>query len=77
MQSIPSPHQTDIHCRSLDCEEAIEAAFQELIWRAMQAGWNEEEACQAIASLADNHILAMNANAETDAAIRKAIEKQR
>lgn len=51
--------------RFLRCEEAIEAEFQALIWKAIKAGWDEGEACVAIASLADHHILALMANDET------------
>ena len=53
------------------CEQEIEAAFQELVWQAVRAGWDEGEACAAIASLADHHILALNANEETWFSIRK------
>ncbi|WP_421581151.1 hypothetical protein [Shinella sp. M31] len=57
--------------RFLLCEEELEAAFQELIWKAVQAGWDEGEACVAIASLADHHVLAMQCNERTAASIRK------
>ena len=57
--------------RFLLCEEELEAAFQELIWKAVQAGWDEGEACVAIASLADHHVLAMQCNERTAACIRK------
>ncbi|WP_421591057.1 hypothetical protein [Shinella sp. M27] len=53
------------------CEQELEAAFQELIWKAIQAGWDEGEACVAIASLADHHILAMQCDEETAVSIRK------
>lgn len=53
------------------CEQELEAAFQELVWKAIQAGWNEGEACVAVASLADHHILAMQSNERTAASIRK------
>ena len=53
------------------CERELEAAFQALIWKAIQAGWDEGEACVAIASLADHHILAMQCNEVTAASIRK------
>lgn len=57
--------------RFLLCEQELEAAFQELIWKAIQAGWDEGEACVAIASLADHHILAMRCNEQVAASIRK------
>lgn len=57
--------------RFLLCEQELEAAFQQLIWKAIQAGWDEGEACVALASLADHHILAMQCNDQTASAIRK------
>lgn len=57
--------------RFLACEEALEADFQALIWEAMKAGWGEREACVAIASLADHHMLAASCNAKTEEALRK------
>lgn len=57
--------------RFLLCEQELEAAFQELVWRAVRAGWDEGEACVALASLADHHILAMQCNEQVAASIRK------
>lgn len=57
--------------RFLLCEQELEAALQELVWKAIQAGWDEGEACVAIASLADHHLLAMQCNDHTAASIRK------
>lgn len=65
---LPTEHAED---RFMQCEEALEAAFQTLLWKAMKAGWDEGEACAAIASLADHHILAMRCNERTAASIRK------
>ncbi|SOC38946.1 hypothetical protein SAMN05892877_105342 [Rhizobium subbaraonis] len=50
----------------------LEASFQNLVWRAVQAGWDEEEASTAIAMLADHHILAMEYNRRTDASVKRA-----
>jgi len=50
--------------RFLQCEEDLEAEFQSLVCRALKAGWDEGEACTAIASLADHHILATLADDE-------------
>lgn len=70
--AILGPQQNDTpQDRFLRCEEDLEAAFQALIWKAMQAGWDEGEACAAIASLADHHILAMRENDKTETSIRK------
>ncbi len=57
--------------RFLLCEQELEAAFQAMIWKAIQAAWDEGEACVAIASLADHHILAMQCNERVAASIRK------
>jgi len=57
--------------RFLQCEEALEADFQALVWKALKWGWDEGEACVAIASLADHHILALKCNDRTSASIRK------
>ena len=53
------------------CEQELEAEFQALVWKAVAAGWDEGEACVAIASLADHHILAMHFGDQTSVAIRK------
>jgi len=57
--------------RFVRCEQELEAEFQALVWKAVAAGWDEGEACAAIASLADHHILAMHYGEQTSAAIRK------
>lgn len=49
----------------------MEAEFQALLWKAISAGWDEREACVAIASLADHHILAVGCKEKTEASIRK------
>lgn len=57
--------------RHLSCQEAIEPAFQELAGIAESAGWSETEVAAALVDLADNHILALAANAETDAELNR------
>ncbi|WP_305111726.1 hypothetical protein [Shinella lacus] len=57
--------------RFVRCEQELEAEFQALVWKAVAAGWDEGEACVAIASLADHHILAMHFGDQTSVAIRK------
>ena len=56
--------------RFLQCEEDLEAEFQALVWKAVHAGWDEGEACVAIASLADHHIVALHCNDRISASIR-------
>ncbi|TWA13652.1 hypothetical protein FB005_12462 [Sinorhizobium medicae] len=48
--------------RHLDCEEAIEAAFQTVAAAAEAAGWTRHETAAALISLAENHSLAIEAN---------------
>lgn len=65
MPKIPSPKHSKRHPdRDLLCQEALEAEFQLLADRAQAAGWSREEVATALMELADNHFLAMNANAE-------------
>lgn len=76
MPDIPPPRTPDTPDRLVECEQALEASFQELVWRAVQAGWDEEEASTALAMLADNHVLAIEANRKTQAAIKRARKKR-
>jgi hypothetical protein len=76
MQVIPLPRHPDTPDRLVECEEALEASFQELVWRAVQAGWDEEEAATALAMLADHHVLAMEYNRRTEASVKKARRKK-
>lgn len=62
--------------RDLDCQMAAEDAFQELIEAIVAAGWAPDEVAQAVAALADNHIKAREANAETNAAIAGSRRRQ-
>ena len=57
--------------RFLQCEEELEVEFQALVWKVLKAGWDEGEACVAIASLADHHILSLGCNEMADAMMRK------
>lgn len=66
-----SPPRTPISLdRLLDCEEAIEEELQDLVWRAVKAGWDEIEVCTAIATLADHHILAVIKDHKTARALK-------
>jgi hypothetical protein len=61
--AIRGPRPTgEAEDRFLQCEEALEAEFQALVRKAIKAGWDEGEACVAIASLADHHILSLVSN---------------
>lgn len=67
----------DISDRELDCEEALEPAFQDLIRLAESAGWKTLEITVALQSLADHHMLMKAANAETDRQIAEVLRVRR
>jgi tryptophan 2,3-dioxygenase len=62
-QISPPTHSDDDPDRHVRCQEALLAAFQDVLAAATHAGWNEREVAVAMIDLADNHILGM---AETD-----------
>lgn len=57
--------------RFLECQDAMDIAFQDLANRAVAAGWSEREVAAALVDLADNHMLMHDANADTEAALAK------
>jgi len=63
--------------RALDCQFAIEEAFAELAERAEAAGWQALETAEALSDLAIARRHAIQANAETDAAVARAREAVR
>ncbi|QEN86851.1 hypothetical protein FZC33_11170 [Labrys sp. KNU-23] len=65
----------DISDRLLECEEALERSFQDLVERAELAGWKTIEITCALQSLADHHMLAKAANEETDLQIADALNR--
>lgn len=70
MTSISGPRIPFEHPdRFLSCQEEIDAAVREIIHAAVLAGWTEQEASAALVEVADNRMLALVANAETDAMI--------
>lgn len=69
--TIDAPrHGPDHPDRFIDCQEALEAAFQALVWEAMKAGWGEAEAVAAIIELADAHVLAAGENEKLESLLR-------
>jgi hypothetical protein len=44
----------------------VHIAFQELAERAVAAGWGQREVAAALVDVADNHMLMLAANGETD-----------
>ena len=68
---------SDISDRLLECEEALERSFQDLVERAERAGWDTIEITVALQSLADHHMLAKAETAETDRQIAEALRARR
>lgn len=58
MSISPPDKPTDHPDRFLQCQEAIEDAFQDLVEQAVAAGWGEAETVAAVVELADHHMLA-------------------
>lgn len=58
--------------RHLACQEAIEPGFQALVEQAVESDWSSGEVAEALVELADNHMLALAAKAETDQRIKEA-----
>jgi hypothetical protein len=56
--------------RFIRCQDALHVEFQDLVDRAVAAGWRPEEVLVSLIELADNHALRMEANAEVDAALK-------
>ncbi|NLS21060.1 hypothetical protein HGP16_31670 [Rhizobium sp. P40RR-XXII] len=52
--------------RHIRCQDAIQAAFRDLIGAAIEAGWSEREILLAIADLVDNQLLSLEANGNTE-----------
>ena len=53
MESIPPPKRhAPYPDRDIDCQQAIEAAFQELMERASAAGWRPVEIAEAVGQVA-------------------------
>ena len=67
----PPKHPANHPNRVLECEEAMELAFQELARQAEAAGWSGDEVADALLSVAENHFLGRVAEAETNAAIAR------
>ena len=58
--------------RSLDCQFALEPAFQDLAERAQTAGWTEDDVATALIELARNHLRGIAADEERMANIEAA-----
>jgi len=70
MADIARPFVTDDDPdRYIRCQDALQAAFRDLVSAATDVGWSEREVLSAIADLAEDHLLAMDANANSSALI--------
>lgn len=61
--------------RDLDCQAALESAFQHVIDLAAQSGWTRTEAIEAMRELAFNQLAAEEENIKTDQQIAQAIQQ--
>jgi hypothetical protein len=67
MSEIPMPTvPADDPDRFLKCQDAVHIAFQELAERAVASGWGKREVASALVDVADNHMLMLAANGETN-----------
>ncbi|WP_245489882.1 MULTISPECIES: hypothetical protein [unclassified Mesorhizobium] len=66
--SCPADHPE----RGLQCQLALEPAFQELAERAAESGWTEDEIAYALLGLAGARLKSNSANRETERAIDRA-----
>lgn len=70
MPDIARPFVTDDDPdRDIRCQDALQAAYRELVSAAIMAGWSEREVVLAIGELADKHLLSLEANDNADALI--------
>ena len=66
---LPGPYPD----RHLECQEAIEPLIIAAIDEAKSSGWSMTDFTTAIVALADNLMLADNANEDTDRQIAEAL----
>ena len=67
---IQPPRKPQSHPdRNLDCQEALERSFQDLLDLAVEAGWSRQEAMQALIELTNAHLAMDEANEITEAQI--------
>lgn len=71
MSKIPPPTVPEKDPeRFIRCQDALHVEFQELVDRAVSAGWRPGEVLVSLIELADNEVLMMEANAEVEAALK-------
>ena len=70
--TIPTPPRPEGHPdRFLDAQEAIEASLLDMVDQAIAAGWGEREAIAAVVAVAENRILGLAENDETNDQLRR------
>lgn len=70
MPDIARPFVTnDDPDRHIRCQDALQAAFQDLVSAATSVGWSEREVLRAIGDLADRRVLSLETNDHTDALV--------
>ena len=75
MRPIMPPAQSGPYPdRHLHCQMLMEERFRAVLDDAVAAGWALDEAATAMVELADNQVLMIMANAETDEEIARAIK---
>lgn len=51
--------------REIRCQDALQFAFRDLVAASVEAGWDEQEALEAIVTLADDSLRRIGANDDT------------
>jgi hypothetical protein len=63
---IPWPRIPEDHPdRAIECQFHLEPAFQDLVSRATQAGWTEDDVAMAMVDLSHNHLKGIIADRRT------------
>ncbi len=63
MRDIYRPFVTnDDPDRYIRCQDALQLAFRDLVTASIEAGWSEQEALEAIVTLADDGLRRIGAN---------------
>jgi len=67
MTEITAPYVTqDDPDRPIRCQDALNAAVQELVGQATAVGWSDRETLAAIIEIADNSLLSLAANDDSE-----------
>ena len=67
MRQISGPYVShDDPDRPILCQDALNAAVQELVGQATAVGWSDRETLAAIIEIADNSLLSLAANDDAE-----------